>query len=243
MLRIVFQCPSEEKLKVVQQGLCVLSERLRRRGDLSFTLYNTTPALSGAVCMEMVEIHNDAENVFSASLEQVISSIGQTSAQMDEELLQQAPDKPENLAPGSYGMFKGRLISAVPSALCFIVRQGSPGHPLQKNATPLMMRFHYDGGGISMALDMLSQLADLAMKLPGVVATLVQGMDHYSDHAGLLFLFATDNDLYAFVQDKQTRLLGLALSRAIEGLSLTLEGTPTTFAQQVYREFSEHLKQ
>ena len=242
MLRIVFQCPSQEKLKAVQQGLCVLSERLRRRGDLSFSLYNTTPTVSGTVSMEMVEIHNDAENVFSASLEQVISSIGQTSAQMDEELLQQAPDKPENLAPGSYGMFKGRLISAVPSALCFIVRQASPGRPLQ-NATPLMLRFHYEGEGIAMALDMLSQLADLAMKLPGVVACLVQGMDHYSDHAGLLFLFATDNDLYTFVQDKQTRLLGLALSRALDGLKLSLEGTPTTYVQQVYREFSDHLQQ
>lgn len=243
MLRIVFQCPGEDKLRIVQQGLCVLSERLRRRGDLSFTLYNTNKIASGAVSMEMVEIHNDAENVFSASLDQVISSVGQTSAQMDEELLQQSPDKPESISPDAYGMFKGRLISAVPSALCFIVRQSSPGRPLQNDATPSMMRFQYDGEGISMALDMLSQLADLAMKLPGVVACLVQGMDHYSSHAALLFLFATDNDLYMFVQDKQTRLLGLASSRALDGLKLSLEGTPTTFAQQVYREFSEYLLQ
>jgi hypothetical protein len=68
MLRIVFQCPSEEKLQVVQKGLCVLSERLRRRGDLSFTLYNTSPTVSGAVCMEMVEVHNDAENLFRCCL-------------------------------------------------------------------------------------------------------------------------------------------------------------------------------
>jgi hypothetical protein len=74
MLRIVFHCPSDQKLRTVFEGLSVLAERLRRPSDHAFTLYNVTTTSSGqngASAVEMVEIHNDDENVFNCALDQV----------------------------------------------------------------------------------------------------------------------------------------------------------------------------
>jgi hypothetical protein len=55
---------------------------------------------------------------------QVIISIQRTSASMDEELLQQSSGTSNKRPSGSYSILKGRLFSAVPAALAFIVRFG-----------------------------------------------------------------------------------------------------------------------
>lgn len=53
------------------------------------------------------------------------------------------------------------------------------------------------------ALDLMSQMADLALKEPGIVACLVQGMGAHADVASLLFLFASDMELFSFSQNQQ----------------------------------------
>lgn len=53
------------------------------------------------------------------------------------------------------------------------------------------------------ALDLMSQMADLALKEPGIVACLVQGMGAHADVASLLFLFASDMELFSFAQNQQ----------------------------------------
>lgn len=49
----------------------------------------------------------------------------------------------------------------------------------------------------------MSQMADLALKEPGIVACLVQGMGAHADVASLLFLFASDMELFSFAQNQQ----------------------------------------
>lgn len=73
MLRVVFHSASDRHFHAVMKGLSVLCERLRKHGDQQFTMYHVSK-LSGpdeATGVDMVEIHNDTDNVFSSALDQV----------------------------------------------------------------------------------------------------------------------------------------------------------------------------
>ena len=68
---------------------------------------------------------------------------------------------------------------------------------------PSVLRIVVQSKSITNVLDVLNQLADVAMKSPGVVACLVQGIEAYQNEASLLFIFATDMELMAFSSDGQ----------------------------------------
>lgn len=78
MLRVTYRACSERNFQAVVEGLSILSERIsaQRPGgdDTGFTIYNVSRVKAGrdeAVGVEMVEIHNDEDSVFSSSLHQV----------------------------------------------------------------------------------------------------------------------------------------------------------------------------
>jgi hypothetical protein len=74
MLRVTFHASSERNFQPVITGLAVLAERIHQGGG--FTIYNVTRMKTGrdeAVGVEMVEIHNDEDSVFSSALDQVLS--------------------------------------------------------------------------------------------------------------------------------------------------------------------------
>ena len=74
MLRIVFQADEAQLQNVITPALAALSERLQRlKASVlqGFTLRNVRAGAQGAAGVEFVEIHNDADWVFSSSLDQV----------------------------------------------------------------------------------------------------------------------------------------------------------------------------
>lgn len=75
MLRVVFHTASDRHFHAVMKGLSVLCERLRKHGDQQFTMYNVSKVPGHgpdeATGVDMVEIHNDTDNVFSSALDQV----------------------------------------------------------------------------------------------------------------------------------------------------------------------------
>ena len=65
---------------------------------------------------------------------QVVSSIQRTSPSIDHDLLQQARSVKYRHGPAHYCMLRGKLFSAIPAALAFVVRFLDP------NACPLLPR-------------------------------------------------------------------------------------------------------
>eukprot|EP00892_Ulva_mutabilis_P003891 jgi/Ulvmu1/1874/UM012_0031.1 len=243
MLRVVFHSASDRHFHAVMRGLSVLCDRLRKHGDQQFTMYNVSKVAGPdeATGVDMVEIHNDTDNVFSSALDQVVSSIQRTSPSIDHDLLQQARSVKYRHGPAHYCMLRGKLFSAIPAALAFVVRQASPGS--SKGGPPIVLRFTVTGGRVTGALDLMSQMADLALKEPGIVACLVQGMGAHADVASLLFLFASDMELFSFAQNQQARLLGSATKEVAGKLTVRVDGDASKFAQQAAAEYMAYVQQ
>jgi hypothetical protein len=77
MLRVAFLSSSERHFQAVMKGLSELCERVRKPTDKSFTVYNVTYVKAGqdnAAGVDMVEIHDDMDGVFSGALDQVCAS-------------------------------------------------------------------------------------------------------------------------------------------------------------------------
>lgn len=240
MLRVTFHSANERAFDNVISALAAVSRSTA--SSQAFTVYNVTSLRAGAnaaVGVEMVEIHNDEDVVFSSALDQVIHSIQCPSPLIDSELRDLARKAGFRHSPRRYCMLQGKLFSAVPAALGYVVRHACPGK--QTGKAPAVIRLDASSKSITAVLDYLNQLCDFGLKSPGVVGCLVQGIAAFADQANLLFIFASDMELLAFAQDQQVKLLATAAKAMASKLSMTLYGEASGFAQRAVQDLKTAL--
>lgn len=174
---------------------------------------------------------------------QVVTSIQSCDPAIDGELAQLSADRRPGHDPKQYCMLPGRLFSAAPAALGFVVclnlaraaHRFTPSNPARhaqavgcdgscgaapgcemqnclqvrqaccKHTTgvPALMCYSVKSQGITTVLNFLNQVADLALKLPGLLACLVQGIGRYEQTAGA---HRSCNALSVALQDLKTCL-------------------------------------
>jgi hypothetical protein len=116
MLRVTFNCTNETTFQAVIRSLAVVAEHSQRSAKEAFSIYNVNTLQSeagslGSLGVEIVEIHNEEDSIFSSSLDTVRALLRAfTSCAAYVATLHSAHSKPLQLR-GSFTVYVGDSVT------------------------------------------------------------------------------------------------------------------------------------
>eukprot|EP01023_Acetabularia_acetabulum_P049067 TRINITY_DN5215_c0_g2_i1.p1 TRINITY_DN5215_c0_g2~~TRINITY_DN5215_c0_g2_i1.p1 ORF type:complete len:244 (-),score=20.16 TRINITY_DN5215_c0_g2_i1:287-1018(-) len=235
MLRISFQCSSEEAIKSCLQGLNVIAKQ--NDSTAGFVLYNQKTNTAG-IMMEMVEVHNDPDCVWITSIDQVLFSIRQMPG-IDSKIEALKQQSPAPTIP-KYPQLFGRVFSIVPSAMSYVLRATCP--QMAPDSQPLAVRITTEKQSKSLdVIDLLQKLCDQSQTVIGSISCLSTRVDPKLNYLPqIVQVFLGYHQFISFYQDPQTVSILKTFQAANHGeLNIEIYGELGSYGKQIAQSLQQ----